>query len=333
MKNTLIPLCLALVYLTIGCAFGQLLPTYKWAATVKVVGEDGAPVAGADVAVSYNILPAPSDPNQKSYGEIKGLTDTNGMFSASHTDSSWSLGINIEKAGYYTTHIGHELYQPGQLDDKTVAASRNPTIAVTLKKIGKPIPMYAKRINSEPVIFKKTGRPPIAFTNSVGYDLMAGDWVAPCGKGQATDLVVTEAFDKKSVSDYDYKLTISFPNAGDGIQEFAVPETEKGSGLRSPHEAPADGYQSQLVRENFHHPGQAGKSDYDENRNYFFRVRTVLDSNGNVKSALYGKIYGDPDQMNFRYYLNPTPNSRNMEFDSRQNLFKNLPSLDQVSAP
>ncbi len=172
-----------------------------------------------------------------------------------------------------------------------------------------------------------------AFEKPVGFDLMAGDWVAPYGKGANADVFITEEFNKSSITDYDYKLTISFPNAGDGIQEFAVPDAERGSALRSPHEAPADGYQPQLVRENFHHPGQAGKSDYDENRNYFFRVRTMLDSNGNVKSALYGKIYGDPEQVNFRYYLNPTPNDRNIEFDPKRNLLGGLESSEGVSAP
>lgn len=217
---------------------------HKWTVTVKVIGEDGAPVTGANASVQYSILPPPSDPNQKSYGEIKGVTNTNGMFSASHTDRSWGLAIIVQKSGYYTAHIGHEFYVPGQMDEKTVTANRNFEQTLVLKKIGKPIPMYAKWINSEPPIFKKTGRPPIAFTNSIGYDLMAGDWVAPYGKGQATDLVFTEEFNKKSITDYYYKLTISFPNAGDGIQEFAGPDAEKGSGLRSPHEAPADGYQS-----------------------------------------------------------------------------------------
>jgi hypothetical protein len=79
------------------------------------------------------------------------------------------------------------------------------------------------------------------------------------------------------------------------------------------------------------HPGQGTKEDFDENRNYFFRVRTMLDDKGNVKSALYGKIYGD--FMQFSYYLNPTPNSRNVEFDPKQNLMKNLKPLEGVEAP
>jgi hypothetical protein len=192
---------------------------------------------------------------------------------------------------------------------------------MVLKKIGKPIPMYAKYVENGPPVFNEP----------VGYDLMIGDWVAPHGKGQTADIIFTGHLDKKSKNDYDYKLIVSFPKSGDGIQEFTVPDIEKDSALRSPHEAPADGYQSQVIRTMSRHPGQAATEDLDLNRNYFFRVRTVLDSNGNVKSALYGKIYGD--FMQFKYYLNPTPNSRNVEFDPKHNLLGGLPSFEQVKAP
>ena len=296
MKTVLRLLCSTLAVLINSAAFGQApaLPTqfgpHQWTATAKVTGEDGNPIVGASVAFQYTVPTKPNSGDQD-YGEVKGMTDTNGMFRASHTDSSWSFGVVIEKTGYYKTQMGHEFY----FDDKR----RNPSFTLMLKKIDKPIPMYARRIDSEPSVFKKTGRPPIIFTNSIGYDLMAGDWVAPYGKGANTDIIFTEEFNKKSITDFYFKLTVSFPNAGDGIQEYTVPDDEKGSALRSPHEAPADGYQAQLVRENYHHPGQPGKADYDPNRNCFFRVRTVLDANGNVESALYGKIYGDPEQMNF----------------------------------
>jgi hypothetical protein len=124
---------------------------------------------------------------------------------------------------------------------------------------------------------------------------------------------------------------VRFPKDGDGIREFTVPDVEKGSALRSPHEAPADGYQSELTREVGAHPGQPSKFDYDPNRIYFFRVRTVLDEQGKVKSTFYGKIYGD--FMQFCYYLNPTPNDRNIEFDPKRNLLKGLKSTEQVTAP
>ena len=201
-------------------------------------------------------------------------------------------------------------------------AKWNPIIEIVLKRIIKPIPMYAKRIDMEPPANNKP----------VGYDLMIGDWVGPYGKGINNDILFTREYSRKSLQDYDYKLTVSFPKAGDGIQEFPVPyKNMEGSALRSPHEVPTNGYQPQIVRLNISHPGQKLIFDYDENRAYFFRVRTVLDENGNVKSALYGKIYGD--FMQFSYYLSPTPNSRNVEFDPKRNLMKNLKPLEGVEAP
>ena len=37
--------------------------------------------------------------------------------------------------------------------------------------------------------------------------------------------------------------------------------------------------------------------------------------------------------MQFSYYFNPIPNSRNIEFDPKQNRLKNLSSLETVVAP
>ena len=91
--------------------------------------------------------------------------------------------------------------------------------------------------------------------------------------------------------------------------------------MRSAHEAPADGYQREVSQTETTNP----------NRNFYFRVRTKLDENGNVVSARYGKIYGDLAQ--FTYYFNPTPNSRNIEFDPKQNLLGGLEAFEQVRQP
>lgn len=76
---------------------------------------------------------------------------------------------------------------------------------------------------------------------------------------------------------------------------------------------------------------------------YCFRVRAVLDRDGNVKSALYGKIAGNfrfyagtiapTSGMGFDYYLNPKPNDRNVEFDPMRNLVKDLKPLEEVEEP
>jgi hypothetical protein len=305
MKRIIILLCLSLAVLVNGHVFGQVtnLPAqfgpHQWTATVKVVGEDGNPIAGADVVAQYDV-PRPQGSDQPTFGYVKGVTDPKGIFIASHADSSWNLGIIVEKTGYYATHTGYEFY----FDDKR----RHPSFTLLLKKIVNPIPMYAKRVDENPPMLKQPA----------GYDLMVGDWVAPYGKGFNTDIIFTKVAYRKSGMDYDYKVTVDFPKAGDGIQEFTVPDAEVGSFLRSPYEAPVNGYQNQLIKERYAHPGQPPQSNYDENANYFIRVRTVLDSNGNIKNALYGKIYGD--FMQFNYYLNPTPNDQNVEFDPKHNL-------------
>ena len=61
-------------------------------------------------------------------------------------------------------------------------------------------------------------------------------------------------------------------------------------------------------------------------------------SNRIVAGKIHGGIgydifHNSTALVSFTYYLNPEPNSRNMEFNTKSNLFKNLSSLEQVSAP
>jgi len=285
---------------------------YEWKATVKAVDEQGYTLSAVNVRVGFYTNSQP--------GAVVGITETNGLFIATHADEPGEIGFPIsfigEKEGYYSTQQKRDLgvgYDP---------AKWTFIETLILKKVGKPAAMYAKRVEKGPPVFNEP----------VGYDLMIGDWVSPNGKGISTDIIFTGKLDKKDRTDFDYKLTVSFPKADDGIQEFTVPEAEKGSGLRSPHEAPTNGYQTKVVKTMSHHPGQGAKDDMnDPNRNYFFRVRTVKDHEGNIVSAHYGKIYGD--FMQFSYYLNPMPSDRNIEFDPKQNLFGGLDPLEQVTAP
>jgi hypothetical protein len=289
---------LAMILSATSCALAQPNGTdYKWEATMKVVGEDGNPIGGATADIGYYTNSQPAND--------LGVTDTNGIFSTSHSVRSTLAEVSLQaaKSGYYPT------WRERQLGPQYDLAQWIFTQTLVLKKIEKPIAMYAKQIDS--LTFP-------AFNKPIGYDLMVGDWVAPYGKGINSDIIFTENHvDEKS----GYTFTISFPNLGDGIQEFALPESEKGSALRSSHDAPVDGYQ----------PKHEQTQMADPNRNYYFRVRTVLDQNRNVVSAHYGKIYGD--FMQFRYYLNPIPNSVNIEFDQKHNLLGGIQPFEQVTAP
>jgi hypothetical protein len=293
-------ICLTFAALIVSCVFAQTKTgEHEWKITLHILDESGSPVAGASAGVGFFTNSTPTG--------IDGITDTNGNFVVTHSDtpseSAYPLSFRIEKQGYYFTWAQVDL---GQGYDP---AKWNQSVTLTLKKVGKPIAMYAKQIHSLVVP---------EFNKAIGYDLMVGDWVGSYGKGVNIDLFITE---KHTTPQSNYILSVSFPQLGDGIQEFTVPDAENGSGLRSAHEAPVDGYRSEVSQTTMANP----------NRNFYFRVRTKLDENGNVVSARYGKIYGDLAQ--FTYYFNPTLNDRNVEFDPKQNLLGGIQSFQQVTAP
>jgi hypothetical protein len=302
--------CVAFIALALGSVFAQTnTPPHQWNVTLKIVDENGNPVSGANTRVGYFVNSQPAS--------FAGLTDTNGIFTASHSAVSDfnELGFEANKSGFYATRMECMLYPPYD------PVKWDITQTLALKKVGKPIAMYAKWVNENPPILNQ----------SIGYDLMVGDWVSVGHKGINADIIFKKKAYRKSGTDYEYKLEIVFPKVGDGIQIYTISESEAGSSLRSPHQAPVDGYRQTLSKERSAHPGQPSKNDDDPNRIYLFRVRTALDHQGNVVSAYYGKIYGD--FMQFTYYLNPTSNDQNIEFDPKQNLLGELRPFEQVTAP
>jgi hypothetical protein len=281
---------------------------HEWNATMKVVDETGQPIEGAKASIGYFSKSQPKS--------IDGLTDTNGIFRASHRAYSGILGFTAEKAGFYMTR--EPSYELGFTYDYSIW---NPTQTIVVRRINNPIPMCAKSLNTHLPILDKP----------VGYDLLVGDWVGLYGNGVNADILFKGHFDKRDDGESDFTLTVDFPQNGDGIQEFKVPDIEKGSALHSLYNAPVDGYQSQWVQTDNRKPRRPIDTNRDPSRNYYFRVRTVIDDRGNIVSAHYGKIYGD--FMRFKYYFNPTPNDRNVEFDPKRNLMKNLGPLEGVSEP
>lgn len=289
-------------------------PTAK--ITGKVIDESGQPVNGAEVTIDFLIGQLGSWGTRDLTHQ--GTTGSDGAFSASD-QAGGAASLSVTKAGHYKTYGGRYLFKER---NGMQWEPWNPNIELVLKPILKPIPMYAKRV--------ETAIPD--FNVALPYDLSVGDWVAPRGKGKIADIIFTAKLDQRSESDYNYTLTVSFPNKGDGIQTFDAP-LNVGSELKSPRYAPEEGYQPNWVQTRNQQPGLIERGNYalDGNRNYFIRVRTVLDEKGKVKSANYGKIYGE--FMNFTYYLNPTPNDPNMEFDPMRNLLTGLKDSEKVPTP
>jgi hypothetical protein len=302
--------------------------------TLRVKDDFGKPVIGAKGGIAIFQYWKPGEAfGEDIYKQIDGVTDANGLIvlKASSRRDTIRYGLD-RKAGYYSGSGGEYRFT-----NKIAGRWQpwNPTIDIVLKPIVNPVPVYARHIK---VHFPTPDK-------DYGYDLMIGDWVAPYGKGQSADFVFRITGYWKSVSDLDSTVTLTFSNPSDGIQPFAAPPPRKGSELRSPREAPLDGYRSTWSWHRARKPGQKSTEQIDDTKddsNYFFRTRTIMDEQGKIKSALYGKIY-----EGFKFagavtngyldsgpcFLNPEPNSRNMEFDPKRNLAKGLKFMEGVSEP
>jgi len=265
---------------------------------VTVVGEDGEPIPGAEVLVGFV--------GYKNDKTEKGPTNEAGVFEATGVADLRML-TRIKKEGYYET-VKDRLNRKEDHD-----------LVLTLRKKINPIPLYAKRWE---IITKN-------FNKKLGFDFEVGDWVGPYGQGKKTDIYFEISYTSKDIWNFDYRLEVSFPNEEDGIQPF---ETVKYSELRSPYQAPLGGYERKWL----YLASRNGKKAPSKNngvlgRNYWMRIRSRADDDGNLISAHYVKIYGEfPD---LHYYFNPRRNDRNLEFDPGKNLFIGLNSMERQVLP
>lgn len=269
----------------------------------KVIDEDGNPLNKVRVYADHE--------------ESKMLSDENGLTKIK-VKKALSIYTGARKEGYYYSK-GPRV---GPYDENF---DKNQLHVIVLKNIKNPIPMIAKNNYIDLDKFKIP-----ALNIQVGYDLEKGEWVAPYGKGVISDFIFHQ--DENGGDQYKFyrKIAVSFSNEKDGLIPFIVPQYPR-SDFVSDHEAPTEGYQNEWVQTSYREFGGPYISDADDYRNYYFRVRTETDKEGNIESAYYGKIYGD--FMRNIYYFNPTPNDRNVEFDPKKNLLQDLPSLQRVNRP
>ncbi len=299
--------------------------------TFEAYDDYGKPVPNAEISMSTFYHWEPGEGFGRDITEtFVGTTDEDGVVAIQGRSLRGEFSFGPQpKPGYY-------LGGGGRYQFKEAKEGRwkpwNPVIKILIKPVVNPVPMYARKIgNSPPLEIPE-------MNESSGFDLMIGDWVAPHGKGKTSDLVFTlkelVPF-TTATKPFDYTLTVSFTNEGDGIQSVL----SENSMLRTPRYAPESGYTPKLEKQMaIFAEGKPMKLDALEDQNYFFRVRTVLDEQGQVKSALYGKMVGDIKfgvnrLVRFNYYLNPTAMDRNMEFDPQRNLFPRLRSLEKIEAP
>lgn len=263
-------------------------------------------------------------------------TDVNGFCRLRGRTNIGEAGVSVREAplGFYRPRYGEGwsfrrknllgIWQP----DNLVATIR-------LQRVERPIPLFVKRVAKvsrgefTADIFPKG-------EDTLRYDLLMGDWLAPVGTGRVADVTFTrhpredlgEGVNGADVRGPSYRdsMTVRFPGEGNGLVELHPPPSYR---LRI-RTAPEDGYRSEYLCWRGTNRKLEDDSNYDENRCFCFRIRTRRDDRGRIVEAYYGKIYGDILMytgynfivcgVKFLYYLNPTPLDRNLEWDRKTNL-------------
>jgi len=309
---------------------GYLSRGAKAKLTLKIVDEEGVPVDAAQIRAHFQMAGRDG---------IIGTSNTNGLFTM-EDKSRWKMHYGVEKEGYYKTSGEYMFGNDGDLVIKDGKWQPwDPEVRVILRPVVNPIPMYAKIVETK-----------IPTTNEMfGFDLVKGDWVQPVGAGIVADFVFSIKGFWRNYRDNDSVLELRFSNHADGAVPIDDSEITASSVLVLPRYAHEAGYKDGLTWRRARSISEKGSGDeiIDDpigRGNYFFRIRSETNDIGIITNAYYGKIRGsfefvgaadagNGSWLNFTYYLNPTPNDRNMEFDPKKNLFKNLSSLEEVSAP
>ena len=291
--------------------------------TIRAVDEEGLPLREMPVHVWL------------SESAIRdGETDEHGTFVAQGTCTIKDVPISIVRNGYYDSRVTYSY--PNYLSvTNGIWQPWNPTVTVVVRRVVNPIPMYAKHIDGHGQHLRPN--------EWCAYDLVAGDWVRPTGKGVVTDILFRVSGTWHNYRNHDSVLTLAFPHTTDGVVPIVGPIVA--GRLIIPFTAPTRGYEPTYV---WHKSSKQGGPYYCNDtvtnecetvRTLLIRVRSSGSAFGVATNALYGKLrnveFGgaatNGTRVSFTYYLNPTPNDTNIEMDLKKNLLKNLVGSENIS--
>ena len=213
------------------------------------------------------------------------------------------LLIIYKKGYYYTTYKLSKEKTHGNVD-----------LTLCLNPVQKSIPLLAFYWHGQDVTFVYDGNKGIK-----RYDCLKADWLPPDGQGVNADMEFSFQQHSKEGKTFAW-FSIRFTNPNDGFEEVRERYAED---MRI-REAPATRkLQNQL---DFIVESRNGLvQNAPQLKDYAFRVRTQQTPSGEILSAYYGKLYNaftlkygkDYWRCDFEYYLNPTPNDRNLEYNGR----------------
>ena len=221
--------------------------------TVKVVDEKGKPIESAKVGVGFG------ENSQRKENPVDGSTDSEGRFSASAKCNGY-IGFKVAKPGYYMSFGNYDF----KYENKGIIRWEpwNPEVAIVLRRIENPVPMYARDTRQSPIEIP-------VLNKDVGFDLIAFDWVKPYGLGSHSDFIYNLKVLDNGGGDFEYKLAVTFTNKFDGIQAFEEARL-KTSMLQLQKKAPVEGYKKDL--EVYLKGVKRGSAiSWKSNRHYIFR--------------------------------------------------------------
>lgn len=325
---------------------------------LAIDSENGLPIPGIKIEGSFLNLPKGWNESAKD-NDVDAITKQNGVAKLSGNTEKGIGGYRIyNNPGYYNmewTQIKfseQSMFRLGRwLPTDIVSTAR-------LDRVINPVPLYVKTARKKYreanvrnyTVWKKhqglsaTNNVPVIKDISFSFDMIKGEWLPPHGNGEYEDIRFTfnetvlgwikgRGYDGTYMTKkYRVDVVVAMPGEGNGVVEMP---SNKGSGIKI-RTVRYNGYINTFSRwKGWFGGGDGIKTDCDKNRNYAFRIRTKYDASGNIESAYYGKIYGDfnikdVEGVEFLYYLNPTPNDRNLEWDMKNNL---CPTQERIHNP
>ena len=297
----------------------------------KVVDFDGNPISNAAIRVNTLKKWIPGEGfGRDVFMDIDGKTDANGETKIVFLCKSLNFSFSVKADGYYGNGGGVEFARAGS--GFTLRQTQFETnLVVRLKPIVNTVPMCV--VEMPPYADRGRRYPNRATSGTWGFDMQVGDWVAPYGRGNATDFFVEyskEHLEKDKALD----CALVFTNGVcDGFYIAKCTETS----FRSDYAANTNAVY--MKRLDFDSWGKKYKGRYatqllDEDEYIVIRTRTKCDARGRIVSAHYAKIYGSMGFLGeftcVGLYFNPNENDPNLEADTKVNL---MPGGDKYFKP
>lgn len=332
-----------LLAIVAGCFFEMPLSAATAKFGVQLIDADTlAPIEGAKVVGYFE-----NNNGWKAWTEAapeytdEQRTDKEGLCWLKGETNNGDVGFHVRNppVGYYPNNgIGYQFAQKPLLP----LMHWRPTdlvITAVLCKVERPIPLFVKRATFLPGVdeIARNG-------DKVLYDLIKGDCLPPFGKGEVPDIEFTvlpqeamEAGKNVFYTQERKKNIVRMSFVGD-IDNGLVVTRPRGDAYLRVRSAPLSGYGKDFLFSEWYAYNLEQKEGHDQSRCFSFRIRVKRNLQGEIESAIYGKIYGDArflyrgddyaadrwsrkvDGLSFLYYLNPTPNDRNLEWDRKNNL-------------